>query len=579
MDFFRKCRLLLTCTAALLFITLFMGEGAQAADVLDDATVGRQIILMGDSYGAGWTPDGMVTGWIAYTKSDLPGVRIESYAYGGEGYSSIGTGRRSILDCLIDIGGWVHDKQNITDIIFVGGAADYTVGPAPSLNGLQILMNYVRANYPNANYINGFCAGSNLPYYKNVAHVKYANTYSLFPNYGAYDIREMAGVLDARDDWFSSDHGHPYAPGQRAIANVLVSYLRNNILIGGPQANGLLQYRIDGRWYVVRNGVVDKSYNGLYYNQPDDTWYYIQRGRLEGSYTGLVPYNGKQYYVQNGTLQWGYDGVVLVNGVPRMVLNSTLEEGYKGPGWYAAANTWYYFENGTHRTDYTGLAYHGPTDTWMYIENGVFNGNYTGLVYYPYSDKQYFVQNGILQWGYYGFCNAGDAIWYIENSSLSDRSGLAYLGYNETWYYVDNGRFRNDYTGFVYFDYNQTWYFVQNGILVWDYYGFADFQGSVCYIENSHLSDRSGFAYLGTTDTWYYLENGRLRSDFTGLAHFDFNDTWYYFQNGVLNWGVTALVPHQGSTVYITNSTLVPGINGDVTVDGQTVHLVNSVVQ
>ena len=124
MNWEKKIKYLIAAAFSLVFLCLFARDRVMAADVLDDASTGRVILLMGDSYGAGYTPDGMVTGFIEYTKNDLKGVRIESHAWGGEGYSSVGTNRRSVLNCLQDIETWVHDRENVTDIFFVGGAAD-----------------------------------------------------------------------------------------------------------------------------------------------------------------------------------------------------------------------------------------------------------------------------------------------------------------------------------------------------------------------------------------------------------------------------------------------------------------------
>ena len=486
----KPLRFLLGCAAVCLMLLLHPGDRAFAADVLDDASTGRVIVLLGDSYGAGWTPEGMVPGWIALTKAELSNVRIESYSYGGECYSNIGTGERNVLDCLKIIETWLHDKEAVTDIIFVGGAVDYYLAsPQQTFNGLAIFLDHIRRNYPNANVVNGFCAWSSIPYAKEMVRRKYADTYVHFPEYGVYDIPEMVGVLNARDDWFSpSDHGHPTEPGERVIAGTLVNYIRNNILIGGPQANGLLRYRIDGRQYVVKNGIVDKTFNGLYYNSADDTWYYIRRGRLEESYTGLVPYNGRQYYVQNGRLEWGFDGVIFADGVPRMICNSTLSEAYKGPGWYEAGKTWYYFENGEHCTEYTGLAWFSPTDTWMYIENGMFNGDYTGFVYYPYAGASFYVQKGVLYWGFYGFADLDGASYYVENSRLSDRSGFAYPGMDDTWYYLSDGRLMKEYTGLAYFDYNDTWYYFRNGVLSWGVEALVPYNGNTYYVSNSTLT-------------------------------------------------------------------------------------------
>ncbi len=308
------------CLAAAL---LCLGGGAVHAETpYEDPTAGRTFILLGDSYGAGWTPEGMVKSWMAYAAEALGTERVYTWAWGGEGFSYVGTDHRSVLDALVEIEEYIPDKNAVTDIVFVGGGADYLEPAENIFRGMSLFVGYVNSTFPNARVINGYCAGSALQENIPRIHETYDTVYAHSAAYHVYDIPQMCGVLDSRTDWFSSDDTHPTAEGQEAIADVLVEYLESGLLVGDPLSNGLCQYNVDGNWYAVKDGIADEHY------------------------TGFLPHDGRRYYVENGLLSWGRTEIVEACGIRCRVENSTLAEGEHLAGRHAVSDPRYAVRDG-----------------------------------------------------------------------------------------------------------------------------------------------------------------------------------------------------------------------------------------
>ena len=74
--------------------------------------------------------------------------------------------------------------------------------------------------------------------------------------------------------------------------------------------------------------------------------------------------------------------------------------------------------------------------------------------------------------------------------------------YYDTWYYVEQGRLKWDYTGLT--KYYDTWYYVEQGRLNWDYTGITAYEGMQYYVEGGIVDAK----YFETITPW----NGEINS-------------------------------------------------------------------
>ena len=238
--------------------------------------------------------------------------------------------------------------------------------------------------------------------------------------------------------------------------------------------NGLTQ--INGTWYYVQNGKLNKNYTGLC--QYNGDWYYVENGVLNWNYTGLCQRYGTWYYIQRGKLNWNFTGLCL----------------YKG--------TWYYVRKGVLNWNYTGLCQHNGN--WYYVQKGVLNCNYTGLC--QYNGNWYYIRKGMLDWNYTGLCQRNGTWYYVRKGMLNwNYTGLCL--HKGTWYYVQKGVLNWNYTGLC--QYNGNWYYVEKGVLNWNYTGLCQYNGN-----------------------WYYVQKGMLNWKYTGTCPHNGND--YNVRNGVV---------------------------------------------
>ena len=265
---------------------------------------------------------------------------------------------------------------------------------------------------------------------------------------------------------------------------------------------------IDGSWYCVRNGVIDRTATTLVNH--NGKWYYVQNGELKWGKNTLVNYYNTTYYVKNSTLEWGINGLTYIDG------------------------KWYYLKNSAVQKNYTGLVYYNKN--WYYVQNGVLNWGIRTLV--KYNGTWYYVKNSTLDWNYTGFCEYNGTEYYIQRGTLKwEVDGLTYI--DGTWYYLKNSTMQKNYTGLVY--YSKNWYYVKNSILDWNYTGLCEYNETKYYIQKGSLKwGVNGLTYID--ETWYYLKDSSLQKTYTGLVEYNMN--LYYVQNGILIWG------YEGSTVY-----------------------------
>ena len=99
----------------------------------------KNIVMIGDSYGEGYTPEGIVKSWIAYVQEYLPANYITS-AIGGSGFVN-GT---TFLNQLVTITNKLSqtEKDSIDDIIVAGGYNDKGYSQDIITSAMSVFSNY-----------------------------------------------------------------------------------------------------------------------------------------------------------------------------------------------------------------------------------------------------------------------------------------------------------------------------------------------------------------------------------------------------------------------------------------------------
>lgn len=544
-------------------------EEVQTADATNNLA-GRKFILLGDSYGDGWTPERMEVSWMARIKNALGSNNVYTCSEGGVGFCGYNSQRATYITLLQRLLPSIPDRNAITDIVPCGGLPDMRKTDEELIAGINNFVAYCRAMFPNAKISYGAIGWGPTPYIQNFMIPKYNSIYRNLGAFGIYNMEPAYNALHGHPEWFSSDGNHPNGAGQQAIADSIIGYLSSTRYLVGPTYTGLAQYPIDGQWYYATNGIQDTSYTGLvnYYG----SWYYVQNGVLNWNYTGLVYYQNCWYYIENGVLNWNYTGFTEYYGTTYYVTNGVLVWGTNGA--VEVNGTIYCLANSTLNQSYTGLCMSADKN-WYYVKNGVHDSSFTGLV--EHQGLQYYVQNGHINWGVNGLVQINGTCYYLSNSAVAtwisgykQQNGIwlrinkgildtSYTGLfyaDGAWRYMKNGRENNDYICLC--DYNGQTYFVYYGRVAWtitDIWYIQDDQK--LYLITGGVVDRNynGLfrSSIGNND-WYYVQNGVVNTTYTGLVQN--NGDWYYVQNGKIDWTFNGWTEYNGSHYYVTNGYL-----------------------
>ena len=308
-------------------IDVLQSSYAQPADATNNLA-GRKFILLGDSYGDGWTPERMEVSWMTRIKNALGSENVYTCSEGGVGFCGYNSQRATYITLLQRLLPQIPDRNAITDIVPCGGLPDMRKNDAELIAGINNFVSYCRTMFPNARISYGAIGWGPTAYIQNFMVPKYNNVFSNIGALGIYNMPSAYTSLHGHPEWFSSDGNHPNGAGQQAIANNVIAHLLSTRYLVGPGYTGIAKYPIDGQWYYAANGMQDTSYNGLAYYQGD--WYYVEGGAINWNYTGLANYGGTWYYVKNGVRNNEYTGIVVHNGDSYYVTNGVLNWGIDG---------------------------------------------------------------------------------------------------------------------------------------------------------------------------------------------------------------------------------------------------------
>lgn len=185
----------------------------------------RKFILIGDSYGEGWDPDGTNDGWCKIFK-DILSLDSDHCTYNGYGGSKFSTGgtmtyAQQITDYIS-----VSDPEQITDIIIAGGFNDQVNTYAEIKDGAD-LVEAACASYTKARIHIAFIGWTSDRLNGSGGTYTQANLYQAYKAYEkvclikGWHFIPNAILWCARQN-FSTDFKHPNQYGNTVIAENLI---------------------------------------------------------------------------------------------------------------------------------------------------------------------------------------------------------------------------------------------------------------------------------------------------------------------------------------------------------------------
>lgn len=182
----------------------------------------KRVILIGDSYSEGYTPDGNVTSWSDMVISSLTKIDFINLRLGGSGFVNGTTFLKQLQDATI------LDHDTIDEIYVIGGYNDIYHPLNVIESAIKTFSDYVAINYINAKVYVGFCGN----YVKDSANFSklgtvyyaYKNSCLYSTNLNYVDNLQYA-LLNAT--YFSSDGYHPNSTGQKVLAGYIKLFIVN----------------------------------------------------------------------------------------------------------------------------------------------------------------------------------------------------------------------------------------------------------------------------------------------------------------------------------------------------------------
>lgn len=182
----------------------------------------KNTILLGDSYGTGYTPEGVVSSWIDDIIPILPGIS-NSYkmAEGGIGFSHANAANSKTAIML-----WNELKDNVswlaetTAVIIMLGINDSDQTAANVTNAAKALFDQIHEDCPDA-IIYYFFSTNYTIYKRSVCEACYDAAYSR----NFVRCYESAWWMLLQDSFFASDFKHPNVYGHQEIARKMLNAL------------------------------------------------------------------------------------------------------------------------------------------------------------------------------------------------------------------------------------------------------------------------------------------------------------------------------------------------------------------
>lgn len=202
-----------------------------------DRIVNKVGLVIGDSYGLGWTQNPAVS-YTPYSDyaATMTGITIHNISESGAGFAHIGNNGH-IFSNLLNLLDRNIDKSSITDIYAMGGYNDRIESQTSIREGIIGFVNMAALYYPNAKVHIGFICWDKTA-------INYPSLYSALeaykdaPSFGASYMDGIEYIMHDQAKIFN-DGIHPNEQGQISLGVGLASYI-NNATIPDTQVNALL---------------------------------------------------------------------------------------------------------------------------------------------------------------------------------------------------------------------------------------------------------------------------------------------------------------------------------------------------
>ena len=524
-----------------------------------DQVIRRKMIIIGDSYGAGYTVDGSVDpeteAWPAQVIS-RNGTSDSIYiAKVGAGFvkSNEGESFTTLLEKAWELS---DDPDSVEDLIVCGGFNDMYYNDSTIYYAAQFFANTASRLFPNARIHIGMISWEEnnsvvqsqilnhaLPAYRKTAELN-----------GLHYISGCEYIYPNSMGAFSKDRFHPNAYGQTLLADYISKYLQDEDYYTGLKQD-------NGDWYWFDNGVINKDFTGLKMNEYG--WWYVENGKVDFSYHGFAKNDYGWWYVENGTITFRKNDII--KGFANTVPEKEGEEAW----WYiqsskvlsiktVAKNTygWWYVQDGKVDFSYTGVQRND--NGWWYIKDGKVDFSYNGFAknefgwWYADKGEVTFEKNDILK----GFANLDpekegeDDWWFIAGSRVTRAKTVAQNAYG--WWYVNEGKVDFTYTGIQANEYGK-WY-IKDGKVDFRYNGFLYSDNTWWLVKDGKVYDEKEDIVYGEANSipdaeqeaaWWYVREGKVTSTETVAENVygywyvkngkvDFSHTGYEFINNCI---------------------------------------------
>ena len=192
----------------------------------------RRVLIIGDSYGAGWTPDGDVTGFPILVKNmmHLSDSNFFTVSKGGARFGAVSGSEYAFDEVLSGYLTNITHKETITDIIFAGGYNEGASSFESIREGIQRCKSVIGTNFTNPSlkvYLFAIGYHTTNPSQRHTLWRRYKECYAK----SGWAYTKLTPAI-CYADWWASDGYHPKAQAQNAIATQIV-----NILEGGTETS------------------------------------------------------------------------------------------------------------------------------------------------------------------------------------------------------------------------------------------------------------------------------------------------------------------------------------------------------
>lgn len=276
----------------------------------------KKVILIGDSYAQGYTPDGTVTNWQDLFISRTGLTNTIKKAYGGVGFCN-SVDSKTFLTLLED----VPDDDNVTDIIVLGGYNDKGYSLANISTAISTFVSTANTNFPNAKVYIGFVGWTNQ--YINIYPLNTAltNYLTAIKTTNAIYLTGIEYCLRDYFHYFSSDGFHPNLNGQNSIANNLVQAWKSGATnMSLPYANQTL---------TLNSNISNAHWTSVGTTLNNNVVMISKQGWSNVDLVTATTYSGQNPVIEVGTITGGYmvgSDYGLVNIPTKMIINCS--EGY-----------------------------------------------------------------------------------------------------------------------------------------------------------------------------------------------------------------------------------------------------------